>query len=46
MEDPRSDNKLNGDFVIAEYDDKLNNDKWEHIPKAKVQPIKKTKENK
>ena len=46
MDDPESDDELNRDLMVIEYDDKIDNDKEEHIPRAKVRPIKKTKNKK
>ena len=44
--DPDSDDELNGDFRMAENGDNSDNDNKEHIPRAKVRPIKNTKKNK
>ena len=46
MYDPDSDDKLNGDFVMTEYDDNKNNDNKNHIPREKGRPIENTKKNK
>ena len=46
MKDPDSDDELNEDFEIAEYDDNSDNDKEEHISRAKVLPLKNTKKEK
>ena len=43
---PDSEDELNGYFGIAEHDDNSDNDKEEHIPRSKWQPIKNTKKNK
>ena len=46
MDDPESENELNGDFGVSEYDDNSDDDNDEHITKAKSRPIKNTKNNK
>ena len=46
MYDPDRDDELNGNLGMAEYDNNIDNDKKYHIPRSKVQPIKKTKKNK
>ena len=35
MYDPESYDELNGDFVMAEHDDIINNNNEEHIPRSK-----------
>ena len=45
MYDPDSDNELNEDFGMVEYDDNTNNCNKEHIQRAKGQPIKNNKNN-
>ena len=46
MDEPDSENELNVDFGIVEYDGNSNNDKDDHIPREKVRLIKKTKKKK
>ena len=41
-----SDAELNGDFVIAEYNDNSDNGYKEHIPRAKLQSFKNKTKNK
>ena len=43
---PDSENKITVDFVMAQHDGNSNNNNKQHLPRAKVQPIKRTKNNK
>ena len=45
-DNPDSDDELNRDFGIAEFDDNINNDEEEHIPREKLKTIKNTINNK
>ena len=45
-DNPDSDDELNRDFGITEFDDNSDNDEEEHIPRAKLKTIKKTINNK
>ena len=41
-----SGNELNRGIKMSEYDDNIDNDDRENLPRAKGQPIKKNKNNK
>ena len=40
VDNPDSDDELNRDLIITEYDGNSNNIKEDHIPREKVEPIK------
>ena len=42
MYDPDSEDELNGDLRISEYDNNRDNDNKDHILRAKVKPVKTT----
>ena len=46
MYDPDSENELNGYFGMVEHDDNSDKDKEDNISRAKVRPIKNTKNKK
>ena len=46
MYDTDSDKELNGDFGMEYHDNDIDTDDEEHLPRAKVRPIKNNKNNK